>query len=192
MDRGAWIFWTLIAALVGASVFFARGAEVQRREARAAEAKLESGEIVSLAEVVDGDTLLVETAAGARASVRLLGVKAFDTKLEKDVTKAYGQAAIDALRRSLSGKPIRVLPHSTPKDKYGRSIATLFVDERDVGLELVKEGQALAYTVYPFPTMQIYLKEQELARSDRRGLWGNPDAVLRADALSAEWRKQAP
>ena len=192
MDRGTFIFWSLIAVLVGASVFFALGAEEQRREGRGAEVSLEGGEVVSLEEVVDGDTLLVRTAAGAQVSVRLLGVKSFDTKLEKDVTKTYGQTAMDALRRSLEGKPIRVLPHSTPKDKYGRSIATLFVDERDVGLELVKEGLALAYTVYPFPTMQMYLKEQELARSDRRGLWDNPDAVLRADALSAEWRKHTP
>jgi endonuclease YncB( thermonuclease family) len=192
VDRGAWIFWTLITVLLGASIFFARGIEMQRREVRATEAKLESGAIVSLAEVVDGDTLLVQTEAGEKASVRLLGVKAFDTKLDKDVTGTYGQAAVDALRRRLEGKPIRVLLHSTPKDKYGRAIATLFVDERDVGLELVKEGLALAYTVYPFPTMQIYLKDQELARADRRGLWGNPDAVVRADALALEWRKQAP
>jgi endonuclease YncB( thermonuclease family) len=125
-------------------------------------------------------------------AVRLLGVKAFDTKLDKDLTAAYGQAAIDELRRRLEGKPLRVLLHTTPKDKYGRSIATLFVEERDVGLELVKAGLALAYTVYPFPTMQIYLQEQELARADRRGLWANPDAVQRASALAAEWRRQAP
>ncbi len=192
MDRGAWIFWTLIAGLVGASIFFALGVEKQRREVRSSEAKLESGEVVSLSEVVDGDTLVVRTAAGARVSVRLLGVKAFDTKLEKDATATYGQAAVDALRRRLENKPVRVLLHTTPRDKYGRVIATLFVEERDVGLELVKEGLALAYTVYPFPTMQFYLREQELARADRRGLWSNPDAVLRADALAAEWRKQAP
>lgn len=192
MDRGAWIFWTLIAALFGASVFFAVGAEGQRREARASEVKLESGAVVGLAEVVDGDTLLVATEAGEKVPVRILGVKAFDTKLEKDVTKTYGQAAVDKLRVWLEGKPIRMLLHSTPKDKYGRVIATLFVDEHDVGLDLVKNGLALAYTVYPFPTMQIYLTEQELARADRRGLWGNPDAVTRADALAAEWRKQAP
>ncbi len=192
MDRGAWIFWTLIAGLVGASIFFALGVEKQRREVRSSEAKLESGEVVSLSEVVDGDTLVVRTAAGARVSVRLLGVKAFDTKLEKDATATYGQAAVDALRRRLENKPVRVLLHTTPRDKYGRVIATLFVEERDVGLELVKEGFALAYTVYPFPTMQFYLREQELARADRRGLWSNPDAVLRADALAAEWRKQAP
>jgi endonuclease YncB( thermonuclease family) len=192
VDRGAWIFWTLIAALLGASVFFAVGILEQRREVRSAQATIASGEVVSLVEVVDGDTLLVRTEAGAQASVRLLGVKAFDTKLEKDVTGTYGQAAVDALRRRLEGKPARVLLHTTPKDKYGRAIATLIADERDVGLELVKEGLALVYTVYPFPAMPIYLKDQELARAERRGLWGNPDAVLRADALAAEWRRQAP
>lgn len=192
MDRGTWLFWSIIAVLVGSSVFFALGVERQRREGRSAEVSLESGEVVSLEQVVDGDTLLVRTAAGAQVSVRLLGVKAFDTKIEKDVTKTYGQAAIDALRRWLEGKPARVLLHATPKDKYGRSIATLFVDERDVGLELLKEGLALAYTVYPFAAMPMYLKEQEVARADRRGLWSNPEAVQRADALSAEWRRQAP
>ncbi|NUQ73158.1 MAG: thermonuclease family protein [Polyangiaceae bacterium] len=192
MDRGAWLFWVLIASLCGASAFFAAGAEGQRRDVRAASVTLESGAVVSLAEVVDGDTLLVATEAGEKVPVRLLGVKAFDTKLEKDVTKTYGQAAVDKLRVELEGKPIRVLLHSTPKDKHGRTIATLFVEEHDVGLDLVKSGLALVYTVYPFPTMQIYLTAQELARADRRGLWSNPAAVLRADALSAEWRRQAP
>jgi micrococcal nuclease len=192
VDRGTWIFWTLIAALLGASVFFTIGAERQRREARQAEVKLESGHVVTLAEVVDGDTLLVRTDAGEQASIRLLGVKAFDTKLDKEATAAYGQAAVDALRRRLEGKPIRVLLHTTPKDKYGRFIAALLVDERDVGLELVKDGLALVYTVYPFAAVQLYLREQELARAERRGLWSNPAVVVRAEAMAAEWRRQAP
>jgi micrococcal nuclease len=192
VERGTWIFWGLIAILVGASAFFAIGAEGKRRELQQAEATLENGQVVSLASVVDGDSMLVRTEAGEQVSVRLLGVKAFDTKLDKDLTSAYGQAAVDELHRRLEGKPIRVLLHTTPKDKYGRAIATLFVEERDVGLELVKAGLALTYTVYPFPTMQIYLQEQELARADRRGVWANPEAAQRALALAAEWRRQAP
>lgn len=35
MARGTWFFWALIAALLGASAFFAAGAERQRKEALA-------------------------------------------------------------------------------------------------------------------------------------------------------------
>jgi endonuclease YncB( thermonuclease family) len=191
MTRGI-LFWAFIAALFGASVFFAVGAEQQRRGLQEAEASLKSGDLVSLAQVVDGDTVVVSTEGGEKASVRLLGVKAFDAKREKDPTEVYGQGAIDGLRRMLEGKPIRVMLHSTSKDKYGRVIATLFVEERDAALELVKGGLLLVYTVYPFPAMPLYLHEQEIARADRRGLWASPEAAARADALALEWRRQVP
>lgn len=185
-------FWGLIVVLGSASVYFGVGAEVRRAELQHAEISLQSGDIVSLVNVVDGDTLVVSTSSNAQTSIRLLGIKSFDAQRDKDATSIYGQAAVDALKRLLEQKPIRVMLHSTPKDKYGRTLATLLVEERDVGMELVAEGLAMVYTVYPFPAMQFYLREQMTARADRKGLWGNSDASARADALAAEWRKQAP
>jgi micrococcal nuclease len=124
------------------------------------------------------------------ANVRILGIKSFDTKVEKDIITPYGQAAIDSLERLVVDRPIRVMLNSTPKDRYGRYIATLYVDNQDLGLKLIKEGLALAYTVYPFPAMSLYLQEQELARAGRKGLWANKDVAARALALINEWQRK--
>lgn len=192
MDRGMIAFWSLIVSLLSASLYFGVGAEMRRAQIQASEISLQNGDIVSLVNAVDGDTLVVSTQAGVQTSIRLLGIKSFEAQRDKDPTSPYGQAAVDAHKRLLEGKALRVMIHSTPKDKYGRTLATLFVDERDVGMELVSQGLAMVYTVYPFPAMQLYLREQATARADRKGFWGNPEAAARADALAVEWRKQAP
>jgi endonuclease YncB( thermonuclease family) len=120
--------------------------------------------------------------------IRILGIKSLEASIEKDVVAPYGQAAIDTLQRLMANQPVRVLLHSTPKDRYGRYIAMLYVDDQDIGLRLIKEGLALVYTVYPFPAMSFYLQEQELAKAGRRGLWANTEVTSRALALIREWQ----
>jgi endonuclease YncB( thermonuclease family) len=56
---------------------------------------------------------------------------------------------------------------------------------------MVTEGQALVYTVYPFTGMQTYLQAQDDARRQKRGLWGDPSVVDRAEGLIREWARQA-
>ncbi len=192
MDRGTWIFWTLIAALGGASVFFTVGAERQRRAALHAQAALQTGDVVSVSTVVDGDTVVVSKTSGELVAVKLLGVKAFTSSRDKDPAAPYGRAAIDALRKMVEHKPARVLLHDPPKDKHGRTLAALYVEGHDVGLELLRRGHAMVYTVYPFAGMAMYLEQQEHAKAEQLGLWANPDMVARAEALSAEWRKVSP
>jgi endonuclease YncB( thermonuclease family) len=80
--------------------------------------------------------------------------------------------------------------NSTPKDRYGRYLATLYTDNQDVGLRLVRDGLALVYTVYPFSAMSIYLREQEGARTARRGFWANTEVADRAKVLIAQWQGQ--
>lgn len=192
MDRGTLAFWGLIASLLSASAYFGISAEVRRAEIHASELSLQTGDIVYFVSATDGDTIVVSTAGGAQASIRLIGIKAFDPQRDKDSIAVHGQNAVDTLKRLLEEKPLRVMLHATPRDKYGRTLATILADEHDAGLELISQGLAMVYTVYPFPAMQLYLREQAMARASRRGLWANPDASARADALAAEWRKQAP
>jgi diguanylate cyclase (GGDEF)-like protein/PAS domain S-box-containing protein len=83
----------------------------------------------------------------------------------------------------MADRPIRVLLNTTPKDKHGRYLATLFADE-DIAIRLVRQGLVLVYTVYPFPAMQSYLQEQEQARAGRRGLWSNNTVAERTQCLT--------
>ena len=185
------LFWGCIALLLGASLFYGLSAERVRRSLLKSEGKIESGGIVTLVRVIDGDSVTVVQEGQQPAAVRLLGIKAFDAGIEKDVAAPYGQAAVDTLNRLMANQPVRVLLHTPPKDRYGRYIAALYVDDQDLGLHLIKEGLAMVYTVYPFPAMSFYLQEQELARAGRRGLWANTEVTSRALALIREWQGRA-
>ena len=184
------VFWGLIVALLAASLFFGLNAESRRRAVQRSQASVETGEIVQLGRVVDGDSVVVKNAAGENVSIRLLGVKAFSAD-GKDDTAAFGNLAVQKLQDLLEDKPIRVLLHSTPKDRHGRMIAELFVDDNNVGVEMIRAGVALAYTVYPFASLTIYLEEQEAARASKKGLWRNESVASRADLLAREWGRRA-
>ncbi len=191
MDRSTAIFWSLILVLLSASLFFGLNAEKQRKSVQAGSGKIDSGDLVRLVKVIDGDTVQVAREGQEPVTVRLIGIKSFNAKVEKDVVTPFGQAAVEALQRLMTDRPVRVLLNITPKDKNGRYLATLFADDQDIALHLVKQGLVLVYTVYPFPSMQNYLQEQGLARAGRRGLWASTAASERAIAMINEWRGQS-
>src|SRR5687768_8669114 len=145
MDRGTRIFWGILAMLFGASLFFAVQSERARRQIQRAGAKVETGELVTLASVTDGDSVIVKN-AGDDVVVRIVGVKALESGTGKEGVGSYGDQAKNALHRALVDKPVRVLVGAPPKDKHGRTLATLWVDDEDVGLRLVKQGDLLVYT----------------------------------------------
>ncbi len=188
MNKEAVLFWGCIVALLSASAFYGVSVERQRRELRGTEGRIETGSIVRLVRVIDGDTLQVSQQGQEPALVRILGIKAFNAKIEKELEAPYGHAAMDVLERITKDRNIRVLLHNPPKDRYGRYLAMLYVDDQDVGLRLVREGLVLVYTVYPFPGMAFYLQEQELARAGRRGFWANAEMTAYASALMREWQ----
>lgn len=192
MTRPVFVFWSLVALLFGASLWFGLGAQAERRALTQVLAALQTGDLVTLGKVVDGDTVQVRKDGQDAGLVRLLGIKSFSTRVEKDAAAEFGRAAEEELRRLGDGQSLRVMLHTPAKDKYGRTLATLYADEQDVGLELVRRGLALVYTVYPFPSITLYAQEQARARAERRGLWAHPEAAGKAEAMIAEFRTRAP
>ena len=72
---------------------------------------------------------------------------------------------------------ITVVPHTN--DRYGRTVAMVFVDGRDVGLGLIRQGLAWAYEHYlpeASPEIQAqYSAAETAARVSRLGLWRDPE-----------------
>jgi micrococcal nuclease len=188
INRSPTIFWITIVLLFSCAVFYTISVEKERSKVRKGQQTLENGAIVKLVKVVDGDSVLVSQDENSQVPVRILGIKSFDSKIEKDVVTPYSHAAVQALSRLMQDRPVRIMLASSTKDRYSRYIASLFVDDQDIGLHLVKEGLVLVYTVYPFPAMSLYLEQQDLARAHRRGLWANADATDRAIALARAWQ----
>lgn len=190
MNRNG-VFWGLVLALLVASAFFARGAVARKAAVAKPALVVETGAVVRLEQIVDGDTLLVRV-AGETTTLRIVGIKTFNPDASRDPFAGYGKEAVSLIGRLASDRPLRVLANVPPKDRFGRLLATLYVDDQDLGLALVRAGVALVYTAFPFPMMATYLREQEAARAERKGLWGDPAAVVRADLLAREWREEAP
>lgn len=189
-DRSTLAFWALITVLVAASVFYGMRAEKQRRNVQSASGTIDNGDLVQLIKIIDGDSVLVAREGLEPVTVRLVGIKSFDAKVEKDATSSIAQEAVEALHRDMAGRPLRVQLNTPPKDRYGRVLATLYAREDDVALHLVREGRVFVYTVYPFPSLQIYLQEQQTARANHRGLWGNAAATKRALAMIRAMREE--
>jgi endonuclease YncB( thermonuclease family) len=68
---------------------------------------------------VDGDSLVCD-----RKKIRLSNVYAAELK------EPGGQAAKNKLRNLITGKDVAIVPHGT--DKYGRTLAEVYVDGRRV------------------------------------------------------------
>lgn len=117
--------------------------------------------------VVDGDTLMAITKDGRSLRLRLADIDA----PEKD--QDWGTEATQMLSKMALGKSANVRVEDT--DRYGRLVATIFVNEKNVNRAMVRDGHAWVYRNYlrdlSLPNLE------EVARRKQIGLWANTDAI---------------
>jgi endonuclease YncB( thermonuclease family) len=118
-----------------------------------------------LVRVTDGDTLRVKV-QGVAMDFRLSQIDA----PEKD--QPYGNEARTSLLRLVEGQQLVLVPIDT--DRYGRTVADVWVGSRLVNRELVKNGSAWFYDEFSRDASLYELEQQ--ARSAKRGLWALPTA----------------
>ncbi|MDO8529957.1 MAG: thermonuclease family protein [bacterium] len=110
--------------------------------------------------VIDGDTIIVDGGHW----VRLLEMDA-DEKKER----CYNEAK-DRLEELVLGKEVRLQKDVSELDKYGRCLRTVFMDEQNINVQMVKEGAAQAAFYEPdVAHRQEMLAAQEDARAESRG-----------------------
>lgn len=130
--------------------------------------------------VYDGDTLRVQR-NGKELKIRLCGIDA----PEKD--QVMGIESRDHLRslidRGIADGRLIVLP--VEQDRYGRTVAEIFVPMADTQEELhltsqmVMDGYAYHYERYSggCPNGQVLAGAEEQARSRSAGVWSNPSSM---------------
>ena len=97
----------LVTLLLGASAFY--GVQVGQDKAanQQRDAVLANGDVVRLVTVLDGDTLVVAKEGQGNTTLRLLGIKSFESKLGKDRKVAKPELRIVA---SNPPESVAVLP----------------------------------------------------------------------------------
>lgn len=125
--------------------------------------------------VVDGDTVAIETAEGS-LTVRIIGIDTPETVHPFKPLEVGGQAASDRARELLEGQIVTIHYDSDPKHgkwgKYKRLLAYVDLpDGRDFGLVMIQEGFAKAYPKYPFSRQELYLEAEQIAKTNKVGIW---------------------
>jgi micrococcal nuclease len=128
------------------------------------------GRVVKIA---DGDTLTM-LIDDRQEKIRLSDI---DTPERK---QPFGMRAKQALADMTFGKTIIV--ETSTRDRYGRVIGHVVVDDLDVNAELVRRGYAWVYRRYTDDAELIRL--EQIARTEGLGLWAESNPIP-----PWEWRR---
>src|SRR5690349_10030607 len=98
------LFWVSTLGLLSLASFLTVEVEVQRKRLHRVDeaADLRDGDLVDVVVVLNGDELLVSK-NGARAQVRMLGVRAFDAVVNEFEITAFGRASVSYLESWVVG-----------------------------------------------------------------------------------------
>ncbi|MDO4997085.1 MAG: thermonuclease family protein [Neisseria sp.] len=139
--------------------------EIDSKSTRLPKKRQYSGKVNA---VSDGDTLRLRDSDGKNHKVRLAYIDAPET------TQQHGIASRDALREALIGETVQVNVFDV--DQYGREVARVNLNGKDINLQQVQNGNAWHYVSIAKKKQdksayREYEQAQKNAKDERVGLW---------------------
>jgi micrococcal nuclease len=135
------------------------------------------GKVVSIA---DGDTITVLDAEKVQHKIRLEGIDA------PEKGQAFGTKSKEKISEKVGEKELVV--RWTKKDRYGRILGDVYLGDRHINLEMVRDGMAWHYKQYS-KSKELSDAEDE-ARKSQKGLWVDKDPVPPWEYRKAEREKR--
>lgn len=121
--------------------------------------------------ISDGDTATCLDANKKQIKIRFAEIDAPESKQE------FGTVAKQALSNKIFNKNIDLKIYET--DRYGRSLAEVYLDGENINQYMVKNGYAWAYKEYLKDKQ--YLEYQQAAQNKKIGLWSHKNPVYPQD-----------
>lgn len=123
---------------------------------------------VKVKRVIDGDTIQLENGE----KVRYIGINTPEINDKRSNLSCYGEEARLQNKKLVENKEIRLIKDVSDKDKYGRLLRYVYVNNLFVNLELVKQGFAQVSTYPPdIKHQQEFILTEQKARREKIGLW---------------------
>jgi micrococcal nuclease len=126
---------------------------------------------VTLVSMGDSDTIRVIARKGQKVTVRLACIDAPET--------AHGESGTQAtayLRKLLSAGSLEIRPKAA--DRYGRTLAEVYAVDRNINLEMVRQGMAYAYRDYlDGCDANAYLEAESLSEPYGQIVWRSGNEV---------------
>ncbi len=132
--------------------------------------------------ITDGDTIKI-----GKEKIRLFGIDAPEIKqiCKNKNNNPYfcGKKSEEVLRSLIKNSDKKIYCYYSERDRYNRIIGECFLEANNslnINAFMVFTGNAVAYLKYS----KKYLKEQNLAKNTKTGVWGG------TFELPEEWRKK--
>jgi micrococcal nuclease len=135
--------------------------------------------------VSDGDTLKA-MGHDIEIKVRLVGIDAPETARKKrDPGQPYSQRSKKYLAALVLNKTVDVQGYGL--DRYGRVLAVIALDGKNINLEMVKAGLSEVYRGKPPKGFDLapYLETEKKAQDAKRGMWSLGEKYV----SPKDWRK---
>jgi endonuclease YncB( thermonuclease family) len=121
--------------------------------------------------ITDGDTVKALVSGNQLLRIRLQNIDA------PEKSQAFGQRSKQHLSDLVFGRDVEL--HTRSLDRYGRTLAVIFVGGIDANLEQVKSGFAWVYDRYIISQalagiQASYQQAETEARAQLLGLWSDP------------------
>jgi micrococcal nuclease len=123
--------------------------------------------------VVDGDTIEV-LLNGSKEKVRVIGINTPETVDPRKPVECFGREASNFAKGFLANQIVSLEsdPTQQERDKYGRLLRYIFVNEVDFGKLMIEQGYAHEYTYdLPYKYQLEYKEAEKEAREGKVGLW---------------------
>ncbi|MFA5856957.1 MAG: thermonuclease family protein [Candidatus Pacearchaeota archaeon] len=117
-------------------------------------------EISSINEVIDGDTIILET----NEKVRLLGINT------PEKSKPYYNEAKNFLNQ-FKDDNIYLKKDKEDNDRYNRKLRYIFKDSRFINVEILENGLATTLMIDNLIYEEKFKKAEKFARDNKIGLW---------------------
>jgi len=127
---------------------------------------------VKVIRVIDGDTIEIE----GNIKVRYIGINTpeiyHDTTGKKTSEQCFANESYLENKRLVEGKTVTLMKDVSDKDKYGRLLRYVYIDDIFVNDYLIKNGFAKLMTIKPDIKYNLQFKEtQTKAKENNLGIW---------------------
>jgi micrococcal nuclease len=129
----------------------------------------------SINHFVDGDTIAINM-NGKVETIRFVGVDTPETHKPNTPVQCYGPAAANYTKTMIGSQKVRLEadPQSTNRDRYNRLLRYVYLpDGRLLNERIIQTGHGFYYPYFPYSKSEQFKADQELARAQNLGLWGN-------------------
>jgi endonuclease YncB( thermonuclease family) len=150
----------------------------------AEKAQQSSPGLYSISHFVDGDTIAVDM-NGSVETIRMIGIDTPETHRPNTPVQCYGPEAAAYTERLIGTNKIRLQadPLDTNRDRYGRLLRYVYLpDGRLIESELISNGYAFAYKLFPFEKKAEFTALENQAKTDKKGLWAACQVTVEPDS----------